>query len=77
MKKSYIVLLILLVPVLLSAQENSKFGIKLSGFVKADFFYDTRQTISVREGHFLLYPAPEKPDPEGEDINKKANNGSN
>ncbi len=38
------------------AQEND-FGIKFSGFVKNDAFYDTRQVVSVREGHFLLYPA--------------------
>ncbi len=73
MKKNYIALLILLLPVVLSAQDDKKFGIKFSGFVKADFFYDTRQTVAIREGHFLLYPAPENLDVEGEDINKKPN----
>lgn len=73
MKKNFIALIIILLPVVLSAQSDNKFGIKLSGFVKADFFYDTRQTVSIREGHFLLYPTPELKDIEGEDINNKAN----
>lgn len=39
------------------AQEDA-FGIKVSGFIKNDFFYDSRQVVSLREGHFLLYPSP-------------------
>ncbi len=41
--------------------EENKFGVKFSGFVKNDFFYDTRQTVAAREGHFLLWPAAENP----------------
>lgn len=50
-------------------QEEKKFGISWSGFVKNDFFYDSRQTITAREGHFLLYPAPVVEDAVGDDIN--------
>lgn len=50
---------------------NSGFGIKFNGFVKTDMFYDSRQTVSAREGHFLLYPTPEVFDKNGEDINAK------
>ncbi len=32
-------------------------------------FYDSRQTVSVREGHFLLYPKPVLADKDGRDIN--------
>jgi hypothetical protein len=43
-----------------SAQESEPtLGIKFSGFVKTDIFYDTRQSgvsNSIREGHFFLYP---------------------
>lgn len=53
--------------------EEKKFGIKFTGFVKADVFYDTRQTIAARQGHFLLYPAKEDPDENGDDINAKGN----
>lgn len=54
------------------AQEEGKFGISFSGFVKNDFFIDSRQTICAREGHFLLWPAPEKLDENGNDINAKS-----
>jgi hypothetical protein len=49
------------------------FGISLSGFVKTDIFYDSRQTVSIREGHYLLFPKAPLLDPEGRDINGRAN----
>ncbi|NOR34132.1 MAG: hypothetical protein GQ579_05575 [Bacteroidales bacterium] len=74
MKKTIIVALALLSTVAVSAQEKeeSKFGVKFSGFVKNDFFWDTRQTVAAREGHFLLWPTPVNLDENGEDINKQA-----
>jgi hypothetical protein len=63
----------MLIPSLFQAQNTSeeepKFGINWSGFVKNDFFFDSRQTVSVREGHFLLYPSAVVNDLNGEDIN--------
>lgn len=50
-------------------QQNEKFGISFQGFVKNDFFWDTRQVTTAREGHFLLWPAPVIPDANGTDIN--------
>jgi hypothetical protein len=47
-------------------------GIKFSGFVKTDIFYDTRQssaTCGLREGHFFLYPDNIVLDVDGNDIN--------
>jgi hypothetical protein len=41
--------------------------------VKNDFFFDSRQTVAAREGHFLLWPAAENTDLNGDDINAKAN----
>jgi len=62
--------LLLFLPMLLNAQENKpNYGITWSGFVKSDFFYDTRQVVSIREGHFLLYPAAESLDADKKDIN--------
>lgn len=49
------------------------FGISFSGFVKTDLIYDSRQTVSLREGHFLLYSQPEKLDLNKADINAKSN----
>jgi hypothetical protein len=50
----------------------SKFGITFSGFVKTDYFFDTREVVSIREGHFLLFPKEKLPDENGVDINDKA-----
>lgn len=56
-----------------TTKETRKFGIKFSGFVKTDLFVDTRQTVSAREGHFLLWPAATNLDNNGEDINEQIN----
>lgn len=40
-------------------EEGSGPGIRFSGFVKTDIFYDSRQSSAangIREGHFYLYP---------------------
>lgn len=61
---------------LMQAQSNDsdKQGITWSGFVKVDYMFDTRQTISAREGHFNIAPAPENIDAiTGEDLNAQAN----
>lgn len=61
-------------PFLVNAQEKKeepKYGITFSGFVKTDFFYDSRQAVSIREGHFLLFPENQKFDLNGKDINAK------
>jgi hypothetical protein len=55
------------------AQQQPSFGIDFSGFVKTDIIHDSRQTVSIREGHFLLYPAPENLDVNGKDINAVSN----
>jgi hypothetical protein len=49
--------------------DKQQFGISFSGFVKTDMFYDSRQVVSIREGHFLLYPQNENNDINGDDIN--------
>jgi len=70
-------IVIMLISVSLFAQTNDKdkggFGIKFIGFVKTDATHDSRQTIAARDGHFLLYPARENPDKNGNDINDVAN----
>jgi hypothetical protein len=74
MKRNLIVALVMLSTVVVSAQEKeeSNFGIKLSGFVKTDFFWDSRQTVNARECHFLLWPKPVIEDPNGNDLNGKS-----
>ena len=72
MKKVLIIFFAL--PLFIQAQnkpDEPKFGITFSGFVKTDVFYDTRQTINIREGHFLLYPDNLLLDANKVDINAK------
>lgn len=73
MKRIIIITLSLVSILAVNAQEESGFGIKFSGFVKNDFFWDSRQTVAAREGHFLLWPAQVREDPNGNDINGKSN----
>lgn len=44
-----------------------------SGYIKNDFFWDSRQTVSAREGSFLLWPSAFKDDLEGNDSNAVPN----
>lgn len=70
--KKIIIFLILFINVSIFTQDKkdeSKFEISISGFVKTDFFYDTRQSVNIREGHFLLYPDNISLDAENNDIN--------
>lgn len=55
------------------AQDNNGFGVKFSGYVNWTAIYDSRQSVNAREGHFLLYPKEELPDPKGNDINAASN----
>lgn len=58
----------------LSAQENEKtedWGIKFGGFIKSDYWFDSRKIGSAREDLFALYPLNESFDKDGNDINAK------
>lgn len=55
----------------LNAQEKKdEIKVKFGGYVHSLFTYDTRQTVSAREGFILLYPQDELLDPSGKDMNK-------
>ncbi|MFW5767629.1 MAG: hypothetical protein ACOCXO_04590 [Bacteroidota bacterium] len=75
MKKCGLVLFVVFIalPFVSKGQDNNNeeknFGINWSGFVKNDFFFDSRQTVAAREGHFLLFPMPVNEDSDGNDIN--------
>ena len=53
------------------AQEQ-KVKVKLSGFVAAESYFDTRKTVNSREGAILLYPANKSFDAEGNDLNDRS-----
>jgi hypothetical protein len=68
--KKFLFTLLVIISSISFAQD---FGISFSGFVKTDIIYDSRQTVSLREGHFLLYPANEKLDLNNTDVNAASN----
>lgn len=69
-KMKYQILFFILIHVTtLSGQSKQSINVRFSGFIKSDVFFDTRQTVNSREGHFLLYPAPQKFDEFGKDLN--------
>ena len=49
--------------------EAPAFGIKFSGFLRNDVFYDTRQIVGLREGDLSLYAKDKSLDTNGKDIN--------
>ncbi|MBN1340126.1 MAG: hypothetical protein JXA03_12430 [Bacteroidales bacterium] len=67
--KKFILFSLAILPFFGMTQEEKKFGITFDGFVKTDVLWDSRQTVNIREGHFLLYPAAEMLDMEKKDIN--------
>lgn len=69
MKKFVLVYLILVFTSFAQTTTESVPEVKLSGFIKTDFFFDSRQVATFREGHFLLYPLNESLDANDEDIN--------
>jgi len=82
MMKNYILIFSFLalfsVPSISNAQveeavEEEKVTVKVSGHVWAESIFDTRQTVSTRDGDVLLFPAIELLDANGEDINAKSN----
>ena len=74
--KKVIFIISIIVPLAVNGQEIKeapKYGITFSGFVKTDIFYDSRQTVNIREGHFLLYPENISADADNNDVNARPN----
>lgn len=74
MKKFYFVLIIVVLLNNIFSQNGIKPQITWTGFIKTDFFYDTRQsipTLAIREGHFYLFPDSIIYDNDSVDINEK------
>lgn len=70
---SSVLLFILSFSSVLSQEKAIPIEVKISGFIRNDFILDTRQVASAREGQFLLYPRNVKLDPNGDDLNSRAN----
>ncbi|TVR39767.1 MAG: sodium:solute symporter family protein [Bacteroidia bacterium] len=72
-----LILLLLLLPASLFAapaddneaqEESSRFSMQISGFVKTDYWVDSRTVVAAREDLFLMYPANKLPDANGKDV---------
>jgi len=59
------------VPSIDTANYKASFGIRFTGFIKSDYWYDSRQVFTTREDLFLFYPLNAKPDMDSKDINAK------
>lgn len=51
---------------------TNDFGLKFTGFVNSQLFYDTRQMIEAREGMVSLFPKAPDYDLNGNDLNSKS-----
>ncbi|MDO9547448.1 MAG: DcaP family trimeric outer membrane transporter [Candidatus Marinimicrobia bacterium] len=73
MKRLFAFFILIFTALLWAESADSEYMVQFSGFIKTDIILDSRQTVSAREGHFLLYPAGELPDTNGLDINTGSN----
>ena len=68
-----IILILLLIPTALAGQDYmDSVSVGFSGFVRGDYWYETRQNFGACEELFTLYPKPEKLDATGKDINAES-----
>ncbi len=77
MKSISIVSYILLLTIPLFAQDANENKVKfdISGFVKSDIFFDSRQNVEALEGLLLIFPKDIELDENGRDINANSSLG--
>jgi hypothetical protein len=74
MKTKFTLLIVFLTASLITAaqdkkEDDKKFNLKISGFVRGEAMFDTRQTINSREQGLVFYPANQLLDKNGNDVN--------
>lgn len=55
--------------------DDNKIKVDFSGFIRVDYYYDSRQSVTSNEGLLFLYPKDVAPDSNGEDLNDVPNAG--
>jgi hypothetical protein len=68
-KYCMIIVFLALASVRVMGQESTLPTIKFGGYINWTAIYDSRQIVSARESHFLLYPKAEEFNSSGQDIN--------
>jgi hypothetical protein len=63
---------VLFLPELITAQDSER-NVRFFGFVKYDFFYDSREMVAARQGQYSLYPAAKSFNQNGNDVNGNPN----
>ncbi len=69
----FITTLIGILPTITKAYDydNSSFNYNVSGYVKYESYFDSRQVFGISHDQFLLFPEKKMPDPNGKDINER------
>lgn len=70
MIKKFVLSILWLLPMLCMSQDPvNPYKFSLSGYVRADAIFDSRQAVEAREGYLMFYPKKPVYDKEGNDIN--------
>jgi len=64
--------LVLVNPLFSQEEKENKIKLDISGFIKSDIYYDSRQNVEALEGLLHIYPKDVSLDANGEDINAKS-----
>ena len=75
LKYSFLFLLFSVNQVFAQQSEEKKIDFKLSGFIKSDIYFDSRQNVEALEGLLNMYPKDILLDENGKDINAKSSAG--
>ncbi len=80
MKKIYPLLLLLAISLVTTTSASEKneekpFGFKPYGFIRTDFYYNSRDCVASVNDIFNLYPYDIEPDANGEDLNDYSSSG--
>lgn len=75
MKRISLLFILSLTMVSLFAQESNKLKFKFSGFLRMDYYIDSRQSVAPNENLLFLYPTDKDLDQFGEDKNAIPNAG--
>jgi hypothetical protein len=73
MIKKIVLIIVLVSTVVMAQNETAGLKVQFGGYINWSGYLDSRQTVNLREGHLLLYPAAPLYDKKGDDINEKAN----
>ncbi len=75
MRKFYLLLLLVVSLALPALAEKKDYNYKFYGFIRNDFYYDSRSSAAACNELFYLYPLDEQLDANGADLNESSSSG--